>query len=193
MDELIAALERKAAERAEAILAEARERAGRIVAEAERELERLEAARLAERERGWRDDAARRFAEVRGEAARRVLEARAEALGRVRERAVATLDEAGESERYLATVPRRLERALGYLDGTEATVRCRPAVADAFRRAGDDLDAVRVAADRRAPAGFRLVSGDDRVVVDGALGGDLARRWPELAVEIARRIEEHGG
>lgn len=188
MEELIAELERKADERAEAILEDAHEKAERIRAEAEREAERLESEHLGEREREWRGEAARRLADVREEGTRTELVARADLLDRIFERAEESLPDAARSETYRETLPERLRAAAAFLEGVAAEAACAPALAEAVREAVEPLEGIRVEPDPTVPPGFLLRAAYDGAVVDATLTDALGRHRPELSIEVLERL-----
>lgn len=189
MDELIAALERKARARAEEIVAEARAEAERIRAETEAEVERRVSPDLAEREAAWRAGATRAIGAAHRDGARVALRARARALERVFARARERLGAASAGPAYQAGLPDRLERALTYPSG-RATVVCPPALADAIRDAlGTDGAGVEVESDEESDPGFRVRAADGSVEVDETLTGRLDRSRPALAIHVVRAFE----
>lgn len=189
MDQLIAAVERVAAERAAQILAEARAEAARIREAAEREVER-ERARLLDREEAEaRARAARRRVEARRTAARSVLEARAQLLEGVFRVARAGFDAAGRSAAYRVALPRHLAATLRFLEEQGAVVTCGPDIAGTVREALQDRPDVEVRVDPAAPPGFAVRSPDNRVTVEGGLAERLARRRDALAIEVLAQLE----
>lgn len=191
MDELIAALERKARAQAEEILSEARAEAGRIRDDAEREVDRRVAPGLAEKEAAWRAAASRRVAGARRAGARVVLRARERLLDRVFERARAHLDEAARGGTYRAGLAERLQRALSYPAGP-AEIACAPALVDAIAEALAGSDEVTVEADPSIGPGFLVRGADGSVEIDETLSGRLDRARPALSIHVVRRLEGAG-
>ena len=189
MEQLIAALEREAAEHAAQLLAESRAEAARIREAAESEVAR-ERARLLERdEAAARARAGRRWVEARLEAARSVLGARAELLERVFEVARAGLDSAGRSAAYEEALPGHLAAAVSFFEEEAVVVTCGPHLAETVRKELRDRSDIEVQVDPAAPPGFAVRSRDGRVTVEAGLGERLARRKDALAIEVLARLE----
>lgn len=190
MDRLIESLRGEARERAEEILAEAREEAERVRVEGREELRALKARRLEDVEAEARAEAEAEVAAARREAAAVRLEARDRALERIFSRAHGRLSEAEGTEAYrrLATVD--FARTRRYLGGREASLRCRPEAVDALgalaAKEGLELE-VEPAAE--AAPGFRVTSEEAGLEIDATLPTWLDRLRPELAIDLARRLD----
>lgn len=188
MQELLEAMERRAEERADAILAEAHAEAARIRDRTDREIERRRTERAERVRREAEREVSRTVAEARREALRFALAARAAAIDRVFERARERLAGPEGRESWVSRAPEWLERALAYVADGDVTVECDPATAVALRLAPDGGPTISPRED--APAGFRLRQGP--LEVDATLDGLLARAHARLAVEIAARLDEDG-
>lgn len=167
LDELLEALTREAETRATEMMAAARREADAILGEARAGTDRRLAQAVARRERELEAGAQGSIEAARREAAGDVLAARAEALGRIFARARELL---AERVRDPALEPRwsgDVTEARTYLGGADAVVRRPP----------------------EAP-GVIVASADGSVEVDGTVDALLARLEPELAVGLARELEE---
>lgn len=119
---------------------------------------------------------------ARHEAAAEGLQARQRFLDDVFARARALLHEAIASDDYRAGLARRLEEALGYVGAREAIVCCAPALEGPLRQLAGER--ARVEPDPAIGDGFEVTAGD--LHVDARLSTELERRWPQLAVALAR-------
>jgi vacuolar-type H+-ATPase subunit E/Vma4 len=188
VQELLETMERRAEERADAILAEARAEVARIRERTGREIERRRAERAERVKREADREVARTVAAARREAVRASLAARAAAIDRVFERARARLAGPEGRASWAGRASEWLERALSYVDDDGVTVECDRATADALRLAPDAGPTISPRED--APAGFRLRQGP--LEVDVTLDGLLERARPRLAVEVAARLDDDG-
>ena len=187
--ELIAALERAAAEEVRRIREEAETELARLGAEVRTRLDgrrEFERARLQERIRG---ETELRLSAARLEGRRRVLAARDGMLDRVLEATRGCLPEALADPRYLETLPAALERALGFLPHG-GVVLCSPEIASAVLESLGGFADVEVRPGLDAGTGFVAASIDESVSVDGTLEARLAGAWPELAIHIGGLVEE---
>lgn len=163
--DLLQTLEREAAARADARVAEAQADAARILAAHAAELEARRMAVLASREQALRADGERSIIAARRDAERTRLLARHELLTRVRDRARAALAMQAGSDCGHRAISALGLRARTYL--------------------GDPAGARTIT----QPTGVRLVDADGTVEVDATLESVLERLWPALAMDIVRRAE----
>ena len=82
----------------------------------------------------------------------------------------------------------RVRAALACLEGRDVEARCAADLAPAVRGLIDGRAAVRVAED--GTGALVIATTDGAVEVDASLAGLFERRWPELAIDVARALEE---
>lgn len=187
LNELLRTLEDEARARVDDLLDRARAEAARIREAAASELAARRTAELRSREVELRSSAARVVEAARRDASRRALEARAEALARVRRRAEERLAARAADPVLLPGLRRDVLEGLGYLVEGPAVVEADPAMLEGLRAAVDGRrDVSFTPAPRR---GLVLRSADGRLTVDATFESRLARAWPGLAIELARRLE----
>jgi len=93
-------------------------------------------------------------------------------------------------ERYLQALGTELSRALTFVDGDDAVVRCSVALEPAVRTALSDSPRVRVEPEEKMGTGFIVVGAGGSVVVDGQLDTRITRSASSLAIEIDARLQE---
>jgi vacuolar-type H+-ATPase subunit E/Vma4 len=192
LDHLLASLERDATTEAAALLANARTEAASLTAEAAARITRRREATLGTQELALRAAAELAVAQARRAARARVLDARARAIGRVFTAVEERLPAVAVSPPFRGALAARLAAARACIGEGPAAIRCAPGLAPDLRRhigGAKDLD---VRPDPAVPTGFVLASGDGTLEVDETLSARLARRKQELAVEVARALEEDG-
>ncbi len=188
--DLDAALRRRAAEAAESLIRTAKAEADRIAADADRAIETRRSAVLSSRDDQYRAEARAGIAAERHEAMRAVLLAKTRVVERVLQRARDLLPASIRSDAYNASLEEEVERALAFVGGDEAVVRCSETLAPALRdalRANADV-AVEIGDD--VGSGFVIVGQAGRVRIDSTLETRLDRLTPVLAIEIHERLEE---
>lgn len=122
-------------------------------------------------------------------ARREELEARQRLLDRVFAAAAATFGAALERPEYRAALPDLVSEAVGCLGGREGTLRCHPTLLRDLKRIVGSRSALRIVGDPAAGSGFKLLSNDGAVEIDGTLEDRLLRRATRLAVDVAARLE----
>ena len=190
LNDLLASLERGARAEADALVADARARAAQHQANADARIARRRAESLQTSERTLRASAELAVAHARRAARNRVLEARARAIERVFAAVAAALPAAITTPPYLTVLPARLAAARACLGDSPAALRCAPSLEPALRPLAAASPALAVTPDPAMETGFMLMACDGSLDVDETLTARLARRRPELAVEIARALEE---
>lgn len=188
LDELIAAIGRDAADEVRKELEQAEDEAATIRAEADDRLQRRREDALVRRERELRAETEVQLAVERRAARREVLFVRAELLERVFEAARRRLPDVLAEDRYQETAVEELERAVSYLGGRAAVLRCHPAlvpVLEATARAAG----LQIEDDPDVGSGFVLASSDGGLEVDGTLERRLEESRATLALQIVRDVE----
>jgi vacuolar-type H+-ATPase subunit E/Vma4 len=164
--DLLHTLEREAAGRADARLADARAEAERLTAATAAELAARREQALAAREQALRAEAERSIVTATRDAERTRLLAQHELLARVHTHARRNLVQRAGTTEGQAAIGVLVARALTYLGEAAATARVTP-----------------------QPTGARVEAGDASVDVDATLEGVLERLWPGLAMDVVRRAE----
>jgi V/A-type H+-transporting ATPase subunit E len=189
LDTLITTLSAEAGAEVAAVRARARSEADAITAESAKGIEQRRAAAQATLERDRRDAVERALSESRFEARRIVLEARKQLIAQVVAAARERLPVILESAEYRATLTDRVAEALACVGGRRVTLRAHPAIASVLPTMVTDLAAV--VADPDVGSGFRVVTDDGAIEVDGTLEARLEALAPVLSLEIVKVIEEN--
>lgn len=189
LKELIGELQRDAQDKADGIREAAQAEAAAILQATEREIAERSRARLDEQEEQEQTRARSEVASARQEALRQVLDARARLIGRVFDRTRALLGELSDSERYRKTVPGSVRRALEFVEGEQAIVRCSESNVRAMRAALKGITRVKVESDAEVANGFVLTDEAGTVTIDEQLEARLSRLEPALAIEIVGQLE----
>lgn len=189
LDRLLAALEQDARAQAERVLAEARAEAERVTREGEERTGGRRRERLDARAAECRASAAATLSETRRLARQTALDARQRLLARVFDGVASGLSAAAETGAYRTALPRYLAEALAGTGGAPAVIRCPPALLDDCRRLAAGRPGVTVVADPAVGAGFRVVTTDGAVEIDGTLEARLAQERPRLALAVLRALE----
>jgi vacuolar-type H+-ATPase subunit E/Vma4 len=189
VETLLQTLEQAATAQADHTLAEARARAEALVRDATVDAERRRALVLDEVRARARLASDRAFAEATRALKERLLSARTAVVAQVLARAGARLSTL-EGSAYPWRIEPLVESTLAYLAGAPAALSCRPDVAARVEAASAGRGEIEISASPEAAAGVLGRSADGRVTVDNTLVALLERRRPELAIAIARRIEE---
>lgn len=185
---LLAALTAEADAEVERTLAEARREAERIRVEAETAVARKRKATLAAREAEARARAEADLAEARRAVRVEVLEARRRMLEEIRAAGRARLRDAARDGTREDAWARLVAEALDYAGHEPGVLRCPPEWLGVARGVAGDAERVRIEADDSL-TGVQVAARDDSWIVDNTLDGRLDRLWPELAIEILRRLE----
>lgn len=188
LEHLVGTLTREAEAEAAVIRAAAEAEAGAIRARSERACTARRTASGAAREDRRHAAVERAVAVARRVARGETLTARWRLIDRVFTAARANLGGAMERPEYRAALAREVEAALSCLGGRPATVRCHPSLSPVLEPLVRARPGVRVQPDGAVGAGFRAVSDDGSLDIDGTLEGRLASRAPRLAIEVAARI-----
>jgi vacuolar-type H+-ATPase subunit E/Vma4 len=189
LPELLRNLEHEADAQVRALLAEARAAADQLRAERAADLARRHAAASDTRAVELRAAAAQDVEAARRNAARLVLEARAELLERIRRQAEARLAAASGDPGSLPTLRRDLALALEYAGPVAVTVEVPAPLLIALGEAIADRSHVTLVPAGDGRHGLTLRTADGTLVVDASSGHRLARAWPRLAIELARRLD----
>ncbi|MBI4503329.1 MAG: hypothetical protein HY700_19500 [Gemmatimonadetes bacterium] len=188
LETLIATLAGEADAEAAGELARARAEADAIAAAAAERIGRRRAAVLDTLERERRTEVERRLLHPRREARRLVLEARHALVQRVFAAARNRLSEALDSAAYRTTLQGRLEEALACVGDRPVTLRSYPRLTGEIERL--IAQRARVVEDPAVGAGFKAVTDDGTLEVDGTLEARLHGLAAVLSLEIVGRIEQ---
>jgi vacuolar-type H+-ATPase subunit E/Vma4 len=189
LEVLIAELTRAAEQEAGRIRTSAVERASLIERTAQERARQRRDTELARLDSAQRLAVARDTAEAVRANRQALLQARSRLLEQVFARAAATLADM-EAPGYRQGIPFLVQATLRYLEGTPSELHCRSDIASEVEAHCRNSTQVRVLPSADATAGLLGQSRDGRIVVDNTLPALLARRRSELAVEVARRLEE---
>lgn len=188
LQELLRALGEQAAERRANELSRAREAALRIREESRGARTRRREEFLSRVEEEEEEAARRAISLAQAESMRDVLTARDRLLDRVREGVVARLPAAGSDPVYLDVLPAEVRAALGRLPAEAVSVSVAPALVSHVEKAVAGMALVRVEASDDVGPGFRALSHDGGMEVDGTLGSRLDRAWRRLAVSVIAEV-----
>lgn len=189
LDQLRAEAARDVAQRLET----ARTEATRVVATAEAAATHARLHALEQQERAGETARAAALAGAQLEHLGAVLTARAEALERVFVAATRDVESLSASDRLTPLLIRQLQLALPFLPEGAVVVRCAPHIANAARAAvaATARDALTVEPTPGTPLGLVVATADGSMAVDVTFARQLVRQRGVLAIELARRIEEH--
>lgn len=183
IDALLAGLERAAEAEIVRVAAEGRAQAAALQAQAEQRIADRRQAALGQREVEGRAALERSLAGARHLARQRALLARASLLDRFFTALEAALPALAAGAAYRETLPRDVARTLAFAGEQQAVVHCAPALTGQMRRLVKTNGRLRIDPDPHIAAGFRVVTADGALEVDGTLEGRAQRLRPRLAVE----------
>jgi len=183
-------LRRRAETAAADILSAARAEAERLAAEAEVTIENRRREVLEHKEAEYGAEARVAIAAERHAAMRAVLLARTRVVERVLARARAILPEASRRKAYLSDLSDELTKALRFVEGEGALVRCSADLAPSVRQALRSKPEIAVEPTDGLGPGFIVVGRGGSVLVDALLDTRIDRLASELAIEIHARIGE---
>lgn len=183
IDALLATLEREAGAEVTRVMEEARAHAADLTAAAEQRMAERRAATLGKRETEARAQHERALAGLRLAARARVLQARAALLDLLFAALRAALPELSRSAAYRQDLAKEVQRLRAFAGDQAVTIRCTPALTTALQRLIKTNGHVRIRAEPRIAAGFRVTTADGALEVDGSLESRLARLRPQLALE----------
>ena len=186
LETLIATLQGEAEAEATGELARARAEADAIAAAAADRIGRRRAAVLGSLERERRVEVERRLLESRHQARRMLLETRQALVQSVFEAARTRLPPALDGAAYRATLPHRLEEAMACVGDRPVTLRASPPLAAELARLSGKR--ARVVEDPAVGAGFKAVTDDGTLEVDGTLEARLHGMAALLSLEILARL-----
>ena len=189
LEHLVTTLRREAEAERDAILAAARAEAEAIRARSVAELADRRGAVLAARESDRR--AAIEFAlmAARRDARREVLEARRRLLERVFAATRARFPKALASAEYRAVLPALVNEALRCLGDREGTLRFHPAIRETLEAATAKRAGLRLLAEPGIGSGFKLLSSDGAVEIDGTLEDRLNHLATRIALDVFAEFE----
>jgi vacuolar-type H+-ATPase subunit E/Vma4 len=190
--QLITRLEQEAQLRADAIRADGEEQLRAIDAATAEAAGEVVTAYLAQ-ERVRRQAAhARALAIAQHEARARELEATRAQVARILDRAYELIDELAASPVYLSVLPAHVQEALSFLEGLRPRVRCRASLAAVVQPSVAQHTGATLVVDDAVAAGVVAEADDGSVLVDNTIKARLARREPDLATALARRLRDGG-
>ncbi len=187
LPELLAELERDAAARVAAVLADARQRAAELVEAGRRSSADRRASALGQREAALRNAMAERLSRARRDARLRGLRARDRFLAGVREAARERLAAAQTGEAHGAALAGRLDEALAFTGADAVEIQAAPPLVPAMRRLARERGGQVRVTEAGIESGFRVRTLDGRVTIDETLQTRLDRDWPALAIELVAR------
>jgi vacuolar-type H+-ATPase subunit E/Vma4 len=129
------------------------------------------------------------LASARHAARRAVLEARERLLERVFAAARAQFPNALGRPEYHGLLPAQIAEALECLGKREGTLRCHPALHQELERLLGARAGLRLIPDPGIGPGFKLLSQDGAVEIDGTLADRLVRLATRVAVQVFAKLE----
>lgn len=190
LDKLLTVLRREGEAEAVATVAAAEAEAIAIRERCEADLEAIRRRLTAELDRLRQSEVEQALAAARRDTRRAVLEARERVLERVFEAARARFVPALASEDFLRELPDQWEQALACLGDRPGTLRCHPAIRSQLAGRLPPGGRVKLEADPAVGAGFRLLSEDGRVEIDGTLEDRLVRQATRMRQLVVRELGE---
>jgi vacuolar-type H+-ATPase subunit E/Vma4 len=183
IDALLASLEREAEAQIERLGLDARARAAALTAQAADRSKQKREATLGQREEKGRAALERTLAGARHAARGRVLEARGALLERLFGELRAALPAIIGTAAYRAALPAAFAHTLTYAGDQAVIVHCAPTLTPLLRRVIKSSGRLSIRADPNLATGFRIVTTDGVLEVDGTLEGRAERLRPRLALE----------
>jgi vacuolar-type H+-ATPase subunit E/Vma4 len=189
LEHLVTILKRETEAECEAILAAARAEVEAIRAHSEATLAERRGAVLSAREADRRAAVELALVAARRTGRREVLEARRRLLDRVFAAARASFPEALISAGYTAVLPAQVDEALHCLGEREGTLRFHPSIGDAVKAACEKRAGLRLVPDPRIGSGFKVLSSDGAVEIDGTLEDRLNHLGTRVALDVFAEFE----
>jgi vacuolar-type H+-ATPase subunit E/Vma4 len=183
MDALLAILEREAEAEVERLRADGHSRAAAVASQAADHLARQREETLGRREQEGRAALERALVDARRAARGRVLVARETLIGKLFGALRASLPAIIDTAAYRAALPAVFARTVTFAGDQAAIVHCAPALAPLLRSLIKSHEGLTVRPDPALADGFRIVTTDGALEVDGTLGGRAERLRPRLALE----------
>lgn len=187
LEDLLAALERDAAEEMARTEAAAQAAAAALLAATAAAAGRQRETALAARREALQRGTDRELTAVRRAARRTELEARAALIERVFAAARERLPAAIRSPAYQERLPVWLAAALAGTGDAPAHIRCAPALLTTVRHLVVDRPGLTVEADRAVASGFVITQ--ERLTVDATLASRLTLRRADLAIALVADLE----
>lgn len=188
LEDLIAAMERDAAEEVRRQLETAQAEADRIKAAGEGEASRRREDLLGRTELELRQETAAALAAATREARRDVLFARERLLDNVFQAAAARLPVLVDDARYRAVVGAEFEEAVGYLPEGGIRLRCSPGLLGLAEEHVGDLPGISIEPDAGVGSGFVLEAADGSSALDATLERRLADQRGSLALVVLQHL-----
>jgi vacuolar-type H+-ATPase subunit E/Vma4 len=167
----------------ERLRADGHSRAAAVASQAADRLARQREETLGRREEEGRAALERALVDARRAARGRVLVARATLLGKLLGALRASLPAIIDTAAYRAALPPVFARTVTFAGDQAAIVHCAPALAPLLRSLIKSHEGLTVRPDPALADGFRIVTTDGVLEVDGTLGGRAERLRPRLALE----------
>ena len=183
IDALLAGLERAAEAEIAKVGVEARAQAAALTAQTEQRIAHRRQAALGQRESEGRAALERTLAGARHAAREHALQARANLLDRFFAALQETLPALAATAEYRAALAEDVARTVAFAGEQKAVVQCAPALTAHLRRLVNTNGRLRVKADPRIAAGFKVRAEDGGLEVDGTFEGRALRLRPRLALE----------
>jgi vacuolar-type H+-ATPase subunit E/Vma4 len=189
LEQLVEALQHQAEAEAAAILSSARTEAAALRSRSEADLTARRGALGAALEADRRSAVEVALASARHAARREVLEARNRLLERVFAAARTQFPDALQRPEYRATLPAQIAEALECLGKRDGTLHCHPALHQELERLLGARAGLRLFPDPAIGPGFKVVSQDGAVEIDGTLDDRLVRLATRVAVRVFAKLE----
>ena len=192
LEHLVSTLRQEAAAECEAILTAARAEAEAIRRQSEADLAGRRAAVDSAHDADRRTAVELALVAARRNGRREVLEARRRLLERVFAAARARFPEALTSAEYRAVLPALVDESLNCLGDREGTLRFHPSIRDGVKAATGKREGMRLVPDPTIGSGFKVLSSDGAVEIDGTLEDRLNHLATRIALDVFAEFEARG-
>jgi vacuolar-type H+-ATPase subunit E/Vma4 len=189
LEHLVTILRREAEAECEALLAAARAEVEAIRAHSEAALAERRGAVNAAREADRRAAVELALVAARRNGRREVLEARRRLLERVFAAARTRFPEALTTTEYRAVLRAQVNEALHCLGDREGTLRFHPSIGEAVKAATGKRAGLRLVADPKIGSGFKVLSSDGAVEIDGTIEDRLNHLATRVALDVFAEFE----
>jgi len=189
LEHLVTILRQETEAECEAILAAARAEVEAIRAHSEAELSERRGAVLAAREADLRTAVELALVAARRNGRREVLGARWRLLERVLAAARSCFPETLTSPEYQALLPGQVSEALECLGDRAGTLRFHPSIRKALHSATGRRTGLRLVSDPKIGSGFKILSADGAVEIDGTMEDRLSHFAPRVALDVFAEFE----
>jgi vacuolar-type H+-ATPase subunit E/Vma4 len=189
LEHLVTTLRREAEAECEAILAAARAEVEAIRARSSADLADRRGAVFAAQEADRRAAVEVALVAARRDGRREVLAARRRLLDRVLAAAGTRFAEALGSPEYQAVLPAQVTEALHCLGEREGALHYHPSLGAALKAAAGKRAGLRLVPDATIGSGFKVLSADGTVEIDGTLEDRLNHQATRIALDVFAQLE----